>query len=284
MKPSREPSNKGIPGSLTDQKPNTQPFSVARLLSWILIGLLATQCVVVFVLLCDRNGFEMSRWPLGLAVVLAAGSTLHALSLELPWQNVALASFIIGSISSAVHWLITGFGTQPMPTPSTFWPVPLVWLTAILSARGAARLALARWRTSPSYGLWLTALIVLLVTLFAFGSQYVEKTSEHPMTGKGAFATQWPGAIPGIALLKVAATCVIALLLATPSLINKRPVEQAVDRQPMIIYLLLNAMFGLAALCQGASLAAGIIAVFSCLLLPLAVLPQVKQHYSNSPP
>src|SRR5436190_20011554 len=121
MKPSREPSNKGIPGSLTDQKPNPQPFSVARLLSWILIGLLATQCVVVFVLLCDRNGFEMRRWPLGLAVVLAAGSTLHALSLELPWQNVALASFIIGSISSAVHWLITVFGTQPMPTTSTFW-------------------------------------------------------------------------------------------------------------------------------------------------------------------
>src|SRR5262245_41252322 len=111
MKPSREPSNKGIPDSLADKKPNTQPFSVARLLSWILIGLLAAQCVVVFVLLCDRNSFEMSRWPLGLLVVLAAGSTLHALSLEPPWQNVALASFIIGAVSSAFHWFLTVFGT-----------------------------------------------------------------------------------------------------------------------------------------------------------------------------
>jgi len=201
-------------------------------------------------------------------VVLAAVTTLTTLLRGLPLQNVLLASCVIASVACLVQLLTGAVGDQlkNVVSQNWFWPVPLVWLTGILNARGAVRFALARWRASSSYGLWLFAASVLLTALFIVGLKYFEKAVRHSAGIKPQSIFSASG-IAGMDLLGAAVTSSLALLLAAPSLVNKHPVERPPDKEPVFLWLYLNFLFAWAASCQGKWMAAAAIACGNALFL-----------------
>jgi hypothetical protein len=240
-----------------------EPLRV-RALNWFLLCLFVVQSLLVAATrLCGaQNSFSASHWPEALMVVLAAATTLTTLLRGLPLQNVLLASFIIASDASLVQMLTAAVGEpfKAVVSGNRFWPVPLVWVIAILNARGAARFALARWRASSSYGLWLFGLSGLLAVLFVFGSQYFEKAVRNTVS---RIEPQSIFSASGIAWLDSAGavvTALIGLLLATPSLVNKHPVERPPDKEPMFLWLYLNLLFAWAASCHGKWMAVAVIA------------------------
>lgn len=195
-------------------------------------------------------------------VVLAAATTLATLLRGLPLQNVLLAAFIIISVAGIVQMLtaVVGGSFKETVTGNRFWPVPLAWLTAILNARGAARFALVRRRASSTYGLWLFAMSVLLAILFVFGLQFLEKAVRHTSAGIRANSIFWPNSNMWIDLVGAAGTALIALLLASPSLVNKHPIERPPDKEPIFLWVYLNLLFAWAASCQGEWVAVAAIA------------------------
>src|SRR5215813_10396196 len=96
---------------------------------------------------------EPLEWTEGVLYLLAAVSCLIALNRRLPLQSVLAAAAIIGVLSTAIEIfsLRTGipfgsrrftehlgdrwFGILP-------WPLPLLWITVIISSRGIARLVM----------------------------------------------------------------------------------------------------------------------------------------------
>ena len=119
-----------------------------------------------------------ASWPDGLLLVMTAATTLASLTRQLPAQNVVLAAIAIGGFAGAVVSLgaLTGvpfFGPvvfnpakigrllfNPLP-----WAVPVIWVVAILTSRGVARLVLRPYRQRANYGFGVMGLTVLLVVL-----------------------------------------------------------------------------------------------------------------------
>jgi uncharacterized membrane protein len=173
---------------------------------------------------------------------------------QLPAQNVMLAAVIIIFIAGGVQTLgaLTAipFGPyiylpaigqhlfEPLP-----WAVPIIWLVAILNARGVGRLILRPWRKTRSYGFWLMGITAAFVVLFDFGLEpYATQVKQlwcwsPTRAGLYWYSTPWPNFIGW------AATALLILAFATPSLINKKPVKQPPDFRPLIIWLLVNILF-----------------------------------------
>src|SRR5215475_3033607 len=204
-------------------------------------------------------GFGKARWPDGVLLILAAATVLVSLTRQLPGQNVMLASVIITVIAGAVQTLgaLTAipFGPyvyteeigqrlfEPLP-----WAVPLIWLIAILCSRGVARLMLRPWRKTRSYGFWLMGITTALVVLFDFGLEpfatQVKQLWFWSPTRAGLYwySTPWVN-FPGWA-----ASALVILAFATPSLINKKPVKYPPDYHPLVYWLLANLLFATGAI------------------------------------
>ena len=228
-----------------------QARSDSRWFQRSLNGLLAAQCLLVWTGLClAHRPFGSTRWPEGLLLVLAAANTLMAQAEDLPWQNVLLASVIIALVSGLIQGLaiLAGASFGSMMNSAATWSRTLIWLVAILNARGVARLAIARWRTRPFYGSWLIGVTILLVGFFGFGLRYLEPAGADPhQYVQAEQAVVRPEAVPALILLWWAVAALPAVALATPSLINKRPVALPLPRQPLFCWLLLNSLFAGAA-------------------------------------
>jgi uncharacterized membrane protein len=229
--------------------------------------------------------FGEARWPDGILVVLAAGTTLASLVRGLPLQNVMLASFIIGSAGAAAHTLtaVSGIPFGPLkftrqigqelfhPLP---WAIPIVWIVIVLTARGVARLILRPRRRSPTYGFEVlgfgTMLVIVLdLGLEPFATQVKGFWSwEHSRSG-----WEWYGA-PWVNFVGWAVTTVLILAFATPALINKKPVNQVPppDYHPLLIWFLLNLLFLTGAVAKQLRSAAIVIGLVTLLVSVLALL------------
>jgi len=208
----------------------------AKLAYGILFGLFLAQWFLVWTgLLSQQTTLSPLHWPEGLLVLLAAGNTLATLACELPWQNVLAVSVLLMLVCSASEGLavFAGAPAARFVTPVSTWAVPLVWLVAILNARGIARVALFRWRKSRVNGLWLIGLTALLFVLFGIGLHFF----------CAAHLTLPPTTISWLHLLYWWVIAALALVTTSPWLIDKRPLERLPARQPMIIWLLLNFLF-----------------------------------------
>ena len=251
-----------------------QPNCATRWIRRILFGLFAAQCLLVWTRLwLTQRPFKSARWPEGLLLVLAAATTVVTLAKELPWQNVLLASAIIIFVSVVTQGLTTLVGASfgSSMDPEAKWSGPLIWLVAILNARGVARLVIARWRTCRFYGSWLIGVTAVLVGFFGLGLRYLDAAAAdlhlHRQAEEAGFR---PETAPSLSLLWWTVAALPALVLATPSLTNKRPVEPPLPRQPLICWLLLNFLFASAAALQGRWAEAALVAVGNLVAVVLA--------------
>jgi uncharacterized membrane protein len=194
--------------------------------------------------------FANARWPGALFLLLTCAATLLALCRDLPAQNVLSAAAIIVVISSLAEILNAKtslpFGTrvygadlgpQFLGVP---WPVPLLWLTAILNSRGVARLILRPHRRTATYGLWVIGLACVLTVIFDLGLEPWAATANNwwlwlmPPSMPAWQHTPW------VNFLGRAVTTLLTLAFVTPWLLNKKTSAPAPpDFQPLVLWLLL---------------------------------------------
>ena len=234
-----------------------------RILLWVLFALFVIQFALVLVRLWMPSFlFGDSRWPDGMLVILAGSTLVASLSRQLPSQNVMLAGIIIAFFSGAVETVgaLTGVPFGPFiytdnigpqlfyPLP---WAIPVVWIIAILSSRGVARIMLRPWRKTRAYGYWLMSVTAALVVLLDLGLEpFATRVKRYWLWNPTKLGLDWYGA-PLVNFLGWAVTVLLILAFVTPSLINKKPVKQPADYYPLVVWLLLNVAFAAGAVVTG---------------------------------
>src|ERR1041384_7891201 len=175
-------------------------------------------------------------WPEGLLILLAAATTLVSLSRQLPGQNVLLAALVIAVFAGAAQVLgaLTYMPFGPYVYDKRFgpqlfdvlpWPVPLIWIVALLNARGVARLILRPWRQNPVYGLWVIGVSASLVVLLDFGLEpFATQVMGYWSWKPTKIPSDWYST-PWVNFLGWAVTSLLILVFVTPALINKKPVR-----------------------------------------------------------
>src|SRR5206468_2785042 len=79
---------------------------------------------------------------------------------------------------------------DPLP-----WAVPPVWVVAILSSRGVARLMLRPWRKTKAYGFWSMGVTALLVVLLDFGLEpFATRVKHYWLWNPTKITFDWYGA------------------------------------------------------------------------------------------
>ena len=249
----------------------------------VLFVLFLIQFVLVWLnLWTPFPGFGNARWPAGVLLVLAAATVLSSLARQLPAQNVMLASVIIVFIAGTVQTIgaLTAlpFGPyvylpaigqrlfEPLP-----WAVPIIWLVAILCARGVGRLMLRPWRKTRSYGFWLMGITTSLVVLFDFGLEpFATQVKQFWFWTPTRAGLYWYSA-PWVNFVGWAATALVILAFTTPSLINKKPVKHPPDYHSLVVWILVNAFFATAAMTHQLWAASAVVVVHCIAAATLAV-------------
>ena len=223
---------------------------------WLLFVLFLLNAGLVWVRLrAPAAAFAGKSWPDGLLLVLAAGTTLASLSRQLPAQNCIFAAVVIGAAGGATEIMgastgipfgILVYNPENIGRPIFNvlpWSVPLIWVTAILNARGVARLMLRGYRSRPNYGFWLMGLTVLLTVLFELSFEPYATVEKQYWTWKPTrIPSDWYTA-PWTNFFGWAVTTTLILLFVTPALINKSPVKHPPSYHPLVVWEVLCALF-----------------------------------------
>ena len=220
-----------------------------RKVHWVLFALFVINAGLVWVRLWALHVLFTGRnWPDGSLLVLAAGTTLAALSRRLPAQNVILAAVVIGIAGGGAESLGAAAGVPFGPLvyhPENIgrlmfdllpWSVPLIWVTVILNARGVARLMLRRYRAKSYYGFWVMGLTVLLVVVFELSFEpYATALKEYWSWKPTRIHSDWY-TTPWSNFLGWAVVAGLILLFVTPALINKSPIKYPPSYEPLIVW------------------------------------------------
>lgn len=256
-----------------------------RLLRWAAFAVALGAFALV--LLVETAGVKLPGkpgWPMALLLVATALATVVSLCRQLPVQNVLLGATIIAVIGTLAHTIGAATGIPFGPFQYTAaagprvlklaaWPMAPLWIIAVLSSRGVARLILRPWRKLHNYGFWLIALTVVLTVVFdavlepvasVVKRYWVWQPTRIPLTWAGTPLTNFLGWL---------LTTLLIMAFVTPALIDKRarPTHRAPDYHPLIVWLLGLGLFALNAalnqlwspfvLCLAAGTTAGIFAV-----------------------
>jgi uncharacterized membrane protein len=265
--------------STTVNPPDAAPVSAQNFLHWILTGMLGIVFAAQFVLPEYPALLEAAM------LVLAVAVSITALNRQIPLQNVLLGIGITAFIGGAAHG-ISALRGLAMPFGPIFfheacgemivyfvpWTIPLLWIVALFSSRGTARVILRPWRKLKSYGYWLIGLTAVLITAFDFALEPFAVVANHfwswPPT---KIPLTWYGASP----LNFFGWAVVALLIlgfATPTLIKKKPGSRTpLDLNPLGLWL--GAMVLFAVGCAKAALwpAVAVDAVIATVTLVFAI-------------
>ncbi len=246
---------------------------------WILTGLLGA------VFLTDLLWLNHGAFLDAALLALAALVSITALNRQMPLQNVLLAVGITAVVGSVAHGLsaLQGVGMPfgpiffheacgPQILDAVPWPIPLLWIVALFSSRGTARVILRPWRKLKSYGYWLIGLTAVLTMVFDVALEPYAVSSHHLWSWQ---LTKIPMTWYGVSPLNFISWAMVALLIlafATPTLIKKKPGSRTpLDLNPLILWL--GAVVLFAAGCAQAALWPAVVVdgVVALLILALAI-------------
>jgi uncharacterized membrane protein len=213
-------------------------------------------------------------------LLLAVVVCITSMNRQIPMQNIALGvciTALIGGLAhglSALHGVAMPFGPIYFHDPSGArifglvpWVMPLVWVVALFSSRGTARVILRPWRKLKSYGYWLIGLTAVLITAFDFALEpFAVQIHGYWSWQMTKIPLVWYGASP-LNFFAWAVVCLLILGFATPTLIKKKPGSRTpLDLNPLGIWLGAIVLFAVA--CARAALwpaviADGVIAVIT---------------------
>jgi uncharacterized membrane protein len=236
-----------------------------QLLALLLAAAFALELVTFFAPL------NLGGWPEMILLLLAAASTLSALTRRLPSQNVLLAAAGIALIGGGAHALAAKSGIPFGPLifggmddlllfKTLPWPVPVLWIIVILNSRGVARLILRPWRKIKIYGFWLIGVTGALAMLLDFALEPFASRVKHYwlwMPGNPAlkFVPAWFGT-PLVNFFSWGLVTALILAFVTPALIRKQPGQKkGPDFHPLGLWLAAILIFGTSCAAHGLWLA-----------------------------
>ena len=261
----------------TPDNASESPVDLAERLSSILLLVVSGLALVMFVVvgLTLVAGLQLPGkpgWAEAVLVFLTATATVIALAAHLPIQQVLLGAGVIAGIGGLAHGLAAATAIPFGPIqflevgPKLFgylaWPMPVIWVIAVLNSRGVARLILRPWRKTRSYGFWLLGITATLAVLFDLALEpYATQARKFWMWMPTKLLVNWFDA-PITNLVGWVLVVLLILAFATPCLINKekRPRLSAPDYHPLIVWLLSVVLFGIGAFSSGVWLAGAVLA------------------------
>ncbi len=196
-------------------------------------------------------------WAETFLLIFAALATLTSLARQLPGYKVMLAAAIIGVAGGIAHAVgvktaipFGPFAYSESIGPKVFgtvaWPLPALWIIIALNARGVARLIMKPWRKLKNYGFWVIGVAAGLVVLMNLALEpFATRVSHYWVWLPTKFPFTWHG-MPWINSLGWALVSLLLFAFATPFLVNKnsRSRKLPTDWHPLIVWLLLLALFG----------------------------------------
>lgn len=194
---------------------------------------------------------QFAEVGVALSLVLGTMASVAALSRQLPLQNVLLAAGIAAALGTLAHALSAipnlsvPFGPvlfHPEAGPKLFglvpWIIPFLWIVAVFSARGTARLILRPWRKIKNYGFWLIGITAALAVAFDFALEpYACHVRHYWLWQPTKITVTWQGATP-LNFLGWAFVSLLVLAFASPALIRKQPGNaKKIDLHPFLLWL-----------------------------------------------
>ena len=248
-------------------KPKTDNLaskSIARVGRHFLTALLLGAGAMVFIRLWWPIHLPgKSGWPEAVLLLLAASGTVAALARHLPLQNILFAALVITLTVGAVTWLdlktgipfgqfTTGDNAGPRLFTTVPWAMPVIWILALLSSRGVARLILRPWRKLHAYGFWLIGITTALTVLFDLAlDPFASQVKHYWYWEPTKFPVSWQGS-PLVNFLGWLVVTLLILAFVTPILINKNPVHRRPpDFHPLGIWLGGVVLFGIGSATAG---------------------------------
>ncbi len=175
----------------------------------------------------------------------AAGTLAVGLARRLPLQNVAFAGVSVLGLATGLELLNARTGLPFGPRQAAIgaggevlgmpWFTPLIWLCLTLCGRGLARLVLKPLRTATYYGLWVMGLAAAFVVLGWLALTPLASAAEWWQARLAPGVWQWHG-LPWLGVPALAVAALLQLALATPWLLNKKPVRQPTDLHPLAVW------------------------------------------------
>lgn len=157
------------------------------------------------------------------ALLVATSVALLVLSRQLPLQNILGLAVVMTLFSSGCLFISSAaqISCEPPIWNKNFhslqkWSAPLLWLFALVTARGAAQFLLRPWRGLSGYGFGLIALTCLLIA----GLDCLANRSLERLFAKLVLSF-------------------FAYLLTLPWFLHKRPEDSPADFQPLLLILLI---------------------------------------------
>lgn len=248
------------------------------------LAALASYGLVLYALVGNTLKTGKPGWPEVLLIVTVTVATLVALARQLPAQNALLGAAIIAFIGSVSHSL---GATTAMPFgPFNYtadagpkllnilaWPMPLIWVVAVLNSRGVARLILRPWRKLRAYGFWLIGLTVALTVLFDAGLEpFAAEVERYWLWQPTRLPLTW-GSAPVTNFLGWFLTSLLIMAFVTPALIDKRPrpASRPPDYHPLGVWVLAMVLFATGAAWHQLWLPVAFCAVTSLVVVVFAV-------------
>ena len=246
-----------------------------------IIALFLIQFLFVVIRLFVPSMLLEARWPEGALLVLATATIISSTARQLPVQSVMLAGVIIvfigglsqtiGALTSVPFGPYTYTNRIPVLFPPLPWAIPVLWLLIILTGRGVGRLILRPWRKTRNYGFWLMGITTGLVILFDLGLEMFATHVQHYWYWAPSRAFLYWYKTPWVNFIGWAATTLVILGFATPSLINKKPVKHPPEYWPLALWVLLNGFFVAAAVANQLWLAVAVISLSTVIVTTLAI-------------
>lgn len=225
---------------------------------------LASYAAALVMFVSDLGLPAKPRWPDALLLLTVTLTTLVALARQLPTQNVILGATIIALVGSVSHSLgattALPFGpfiyteeAGPRLLKILAWPIPFLWIVAVLNSRGVARLILRPWRKLRTYGFWLIGLTAALTVLFDAGLEPFAAAVKHYWLWQPTRLPLTWGSAPATNFLGWLLTALLILAFATPTLIVKRARSgsRPPDYHPLVVWVLAMILFAVGAASRG---------------------------------
>jgi hypothetical protein len=186
-------------------------------------------------------------WLEGLFVITATVSIVLAMSQVVPFQNVALAAIVIGFVGSLAHittflfpaWLDESpFGDVPRPLFRGYflWRIPLAWVVTVLASRGTAQFLLSQRRNTSRYGLELMACTTVLSLILICATQAFNEWVNGSEPGHFELYTRYWFSDRAWTLFAWVVVTLVAVLAATPALIDKKPGNRPPGFRPLLLW------------------------------------------------
>jgi uncharacterized membrane protein len=240
-------------------RPETPPSERLLEMSGRLASGLALLCYLAGLGLLFSAGPTAPSTSTTIALLLLAATitTLISQSRQLSGLKILLAAGIIAVIGGIVHWVgvVTSVpfgpfnyndGIGPKLFGKLAWATPLLWVIAVLNARGVARLILKPWRKLKHYGFWVIGITAGLVVLLNLALEpFATRVTRYWVWLPTKFPFTWHG-MPLTNSLGWALTTLLMLAFVTPLLMNRssRSRKSPPDYHPLAVWILLLVLFG----------------------------------------